>query len=165
VTHLSVGTNLPYERVYKDISKTNYSSARAALLEAWRTFTTRRAWIAAAWAQPWYELWLEEDINAGNTEAPDFYQRRYAYTRAKWIGLGRGWMDPVKEAQAAQLRMEIGISTLEDECAEQGKDWEEVLDQRAREKAKLEELGLDVADLQTILGVEGTTDEQAGEAT
>jgi len=73
VRHLSLGTNLPYELVYKDFSKTDYSSARAALLEAWRTFTTRRAWIAAAWAQPWYELWLEEDINAVNTEAPDFY--------------------------------------------------------------------------------------------
>jgi len=75
--------------------------------------------------------------------------------------VGRGWIDPVKEAQAAQLRMEIGISTLEDECAEQGKDWEEVLEQRAREKGKLEELGLDVADLQTILGVEAPTDKPA----
>lgn len=37
--HLSVGVNLPYERVYKDFSKTNYATARAALLEAWRTFT------------------------------------------------------------------------------------------------------------------------------
>ncbi len=159
--HLSVGRNLPYELVYKDFSKTKYSTAWTALLEAWRTFTTRRAWIASAWAQPRYELWLEEDINAGNTEAPDFYAKRYAYTRAKWIGVGRGWIDPVKEAQAAQLRMEIGISTLEDECAEQGKDWEEVLEQRAREKTQIEELGLDVADLETILGVEAPTDKAA----
>lgn len=33
-------------------------------------------------------------------------------------------------------------STLEAECAGQGLDWEEVLEQRAREKAKLTELGL-----------------------
>jgi len=32
VRHLSVGVNLPYELVYKDFSKTNYPSARAALL-------------------------------------------------------------------------------------------------------------------------------------
>jgi capsid protein len=38
--------------------------------------------------------------------------------------------------------MEIGLSTLEAECAGQGLDWEEVLEQRAREKAKLAELGL-----------------------
>ena len=38
--------------------------------------------------------------------------------------------------------MDIGLSTLEAECAGQGLDWEEVLEQRAREKAKLTELGL-----------------------
>lgn len=38
--------------------------------------------------------------------------------------------------------MEIGLSTLEDEWAAQGLDWEEVLEQRAREQAKLRELGL-----------------------
>ena len=38
--------------------------------------------------------------------------------------------------------MEAGLSTLEDECAMQGLDWEEVLEQRAREKAKMQELGL-----------------------
>ena len=75
-------------------------------------------------------------------DAPDFYENRYAYTRCKWIGPGRGWVDPVKEAQACQIRMDIGLSTLEAECAGQGLDWEEVLEQRAREKAKLTELGL-----------------------
>lgn len=38
--------------------------------------------------------------------------------------------------------MEIGLSTLEEECASQGLDWEEVLEQRLREKNKLTELGL-----------------------
>ena len=47
-----------------------------------------------------------------------------------------------KEAKACQLRMEIGLSTLEEECASQGLDWEEVLEQRLREKNKLTELGL-----------------------
>ena len=78
----------------------------------------------------------------GLVDAPDFYENRYAYTRCKWIGPGRGWVDPVKEAQACQIRMDIGLSTLEAECAGQGLDWEEVLEQRAREKAKLTELGL-----------------------
>jgi capsid protein len=32
--------------------------------------------------------------------------------------------------------MDIMVSTLEDECAEQGKDWEEVLEQR-REKRRV----------------------------
>lgn len=43
--------------------------------------------------------------------------------------------------------MDIGLSTLEAECASQGLDWEEVLEQRAREKAKLKELGLTTENL------------------
>lgn len=141
--NIGTGLNIPYELLLKDFSKTNYSSARAALLEAWRFFNGRRQWLADNWATPVYELWLEEAVNKGLVDAPDFYENRYAYTRCKWIGPGRGWVDPVKEAQACQIRMEIGLSTLEAECASQGLDWEEVLEQRAREKNKIKKMGLD----------------------
>lgn len=139
---IGVVLGLPYELVMKDFSKTNYSSARAALLEAWRNFNARRDWLATYWAQPVYELWFEEAVNAGLIEAPDFYNLRPFYVRAKWIGPGRGWIDPVKEAEAAQMRIAGGISTLEIECAEQGLDWAEVIDQRQIEKQRLQEAGL-----------------------
>jgi lambda family phage portal protein len=139
---LSTGLNMPYELLAKDYSKTNYSSARAALLEAWRYFTGRRRWLATYWAQPVYELWLEEAVNRGLISAPGFYENRYAYTRTRWVGPGRGWIDPVKEAEAARIRIETGLTTLEDEAAEQGADWEDVLEQQAREEQKRRELGL-----------------------
>lgn len=159
--HIATGINLPYELLLKDFSKSNYSSARAALLEAWRYFATRRKWLAAHWAQPVYELWLEEAVERGDIEAPGFRENRPAYARAKWIGPGRGWIDPVKEAQAAKVRMDIGVSTLEAECAEQGLDWEEVLEQRARERAKMQELGLTEQDLEAEMAVTPTSDEPA----
>ncbi len=140
--HIGTAVGLPYELLLKDFSKTNYSSARAALLEAWRFFNGRRKWIADYFATPIYELVLEEAINAGMIEAPDFYENRWAYCGCRWIGPGRGWVDPVKEATAAQLRIDGYVSTLERECAEQGLDWEEVLEQRAVEQARMEELRL-----------------------
>lgn len=42
--------------------------------------------------------------------------------------------------------MEAGLSTLEDECASQGLDWEEVLMQRVRELKRMKELGLNASD-------------------
>ena len=155
--HIGAGLNIPFELLMKDFSKTNYSSARAALLEAWRYFNAKRQWMATSWAKPIYDLWLEEAVNKGLVDAPDFYESRFAWTRCKWIGPGRGWVDPVKEAKAAQLRMQIGLSTLEDECASQGLDWEETLEQLAREKAKIIELGLTINDVNSILN---TTDPQ-----
>jgi capsid protein len=76
-------------------------------------------------------------------EAPDFYEKAELYLRAKWIGPGRGQIDPTKEAEAAQIRMDTFTSTLEEECAEQGRDWEEVLEQRAVEVARMKELDLE----------------------
>lgn len=136
--YIGAGLNLPYELILKDFSKTNYSSARAALMEAWRTFTAIRHWLVEQWATPCYELWLEEAVSKGEVDAPDFYELRDAYCGCKWIGPGRGWIDPLKEAQAAEKRLQT-TSTLEDECAEQGRDWEDVVDQRVRERSYLRE--------------------------
>lgn len=140
--NIAAGMNMPYELLLKDFSRTNYSSARAALLEAWRYFNGRRRWLTDYWLRAVYELWLEEAVNAGEVDAPDFYANRYAYSRARFIFGGRGWVDPVKEAQAAQMRMQMGLSTLERECAEQGEDYEEVLDQLAMERRMRAERGL-----------------------
>ena len=140
--YISTGLNIPYELLMKDFSKTTYSSARAALLEAWRYFNARRNWFATYWANPVYELWLEEAVARGEVEAPDFYENKAAYCACRWIGDGRGWVDPMKEAQASGERIRNNVSTLEREAAEQGLDWEEVLEQRAREEAFARSLGL-----------------------
>lgn len=141
--HIAAGLHIPYELLAKDFSQTNYSSARAALLEAWRYFAGRRRWLVDHWLTPVYSLWLEEAVNLGRVEAPDFYRLKHAYLRARWTFAGRGWVDPTKEATAAQIRMEIQVSTQEQECAEQGLDWEDVLEQRAYEQQRMRELGLD----------------------
>lgn len=131
--NIAAGTGLSYEQLSQDWSKTNYSSARAALLETWKTFVSRRAAFGRRFARQIYMAWLEEAIDKGDIElpagAPDFYDALAAYTRCRWIGPGRGWVDPVKEKQGAILGISAGLSTLENEAAEQGLDYEEVLAQ------------------------------------
>lgn len=142
--NIAAGMNMPYELLLKDFSKTNYSSARAALLEAWRYFNGRRRWLTDYWLREIYALWLEEAVNAGQIEAPDFYANKYAYIRARFIFGGRGWVDPVKDATASKIRRDNKVSTLEQECAEQGLDYEEVLDQLALEQQMMTARGLAV---------------------
>lgn len=153
---IGAGLNVPRELLLKDFTKSNYSAARAAMGEAWRFFLGRRAWLSDNWAQPVYELWLEEAVMRGEIEAPNFYQNKEAYCAAKWIGPGRGYVDVVKEGKGAELRMDIGLSTQQDECAEQGKDWEEVQDQRASELKRAfkvaKELGLPASAAYRIAG-------------
>ena len=141
--NIGIGMNLPYELLMKDFSKTNYSSARASLLESWRYFAGRREWVTTYWAKPVYKLWLEEMVNKGFIKAEGFYERRGAWSRSRWIGPGRGAIDPVKEAQASVIKIDNGLSTLETETSLlQGERWDDNMEQRKTEKDKEEELGI-----------------------
>jgi capsid protein len=139
---ISAALGLPYELVAKDFSKTNYSSARAALLEARRYFKVRQEWLAQKLCQPVWEMLLEEAYLRGELKANNFYDKRLDWVRARWIAPGWSWVDPLKEVKASKEAITGNISSLADEAAGQGKDWEEILEQRAREEQKRKELGL-----------------------
>lgn len=150
--HIATGLNMPYELLFRDFSQTNYSSARAAILEAWRYFLSLRDFVAQHWATPCYELWFEEAVHKGqipDCTPADYYANQVAWTRCKWIGTGRGWVDPLKEAKAATERINNGTSTMMQEIADQGGDYNEVFEQRALENQRAAELGLPLPHVQT----------------
>lgn len=136
-----------YEELTMDFSQVNYSSARAALIHAWSDTVSVMGLVEDQLVRPFAVAFAEEAFDRGYVKipdgAPDFYAAPDAYCQIHCIGPGRGYIDPTKEIDAAAARVEAGQSTLEDECDDQGRDWEEVLEQRAREIAKAEELGLD----------------------
>ena len=51
-------------------------------------------------------------------------------------------MDPVKELQAHQMAYELGVTSLTDIAASQGRDLEDVFDQRRKEQDMLAEFGV-----------------------
>lgn len=142
----AAATGVSVEQVTQDWSKTNYSSARAALMETWKTLMRRRGEFCVNTATPMYTMWLWEAMDNGELPlpagAPEFRAAMTAYARARWLGPARGWVDPVKEPEGALARMASGTSTLEAEAAEQGMDWEEVLSQRAVEQEAYREAGV-----------------------
>jgi lambda family phage portal protein len=144
--NVATGLGLSAQQVSNDWSDVNYSSARAALLEAWKTLSRRRDEFASGFAAPLRAAWLEESMDVDDlplpTGAPEFGAYRAAYSRCRWLGPPLGWIDPVDERVGAVIGMDAGFGTLEDTCAEQGKDMEEVLEQRAYEIKKFDELGI-----------------------
>lgn len=135
------------QQLTQDWSDVNYSSARGAMLEAWKTLTRRRDDFATGFAQPILMNFIEELHALGEVPlpsgAPDFISARAGYSRARWMGPGRGWVDPVAEKKGAILGLDAGLSTLEMELAENaGEDWEEILDQRQSEIRACQERGI-----------------------
>lgn len=138
---------LSYEQLSMDWSRTNYSSARAALNEVWRTIKRLQAVFAEQYVAPIFFAFVEEAFDKGYVQtpagAPDFWDMPEAYVQARWIGPGRGFIDPTKEAEAADIRMANLTSNLEIECAEAGLDWEENVEQIAFQADVLTENNID----------------------
>jgi len=137
---IASGLNIPYEILSKDFSKSNYSNTRAALLEARRFFMMQQRFVADKMGQPTLVYLLEEAYLNGELPILDFYQNRAAYVQTRWIAPGWQWVDPENEVTAAKDSVNGNLSTLADETAAQGGDWEEILEQRARELKKIKDL-------------------------
>lgn len=128
--------DMPYEMLL-GVFNSSYSASRAALLQAWRPFRDRRDWFAHEFCQPVYETWLWEAVATGRIQAPGFFtdpMRRKLWSQAIWIGPSPGQIDPVKEVQAAALRIKYRFSTHEREAMElTGMDYDNNVDVLRRE--------------------------------
>jgi len=160
---IGMSLEIPYE-VLVNHFQSSYSAARAALLAAWRVFRKRRGFMVSKFCQPSYETWLAEDIAAGNTRATGFFADpmiRAAWCGSKWIGDAPGAIDEAKAVKAAKDRVELGISTLDDESIlHDGEPWESKHKQRKKERRLQAESDAELAEL--MQAEEGDSD--AGES-
>lgn len=161
--YLDIGASmgLPYELLSRDFRKTNYSSHKAAFLEAHRTFQRWQSWARARFLQPCYEMFVEEVFLRGEVAMPDFYENREAVCRARWIAPAKGIIDPAKELKAVNDAIQANLLTYAEAVAMlSGADWEDVAEQRAREKRRMEELDIEPV----VTGVGSAPANQGGDA-
>lgn len=104
---IGAALEIPYELLVKNFTA-SYSASRASLLEAWKMFRMRREWLVGNFCQPIYEEWLTEAVLKGRVQAPGFFDDpaiRAAWCGAEWFGDAQGQLDPLKEANAAKVRV------------------------------------------------------------
>jgi len=114
-----------------------YSSVRMENSSIWPVVVRRRERIAAPPCQSLYENWLDEEVGENRIEVKGGYDvfaaNRERFAWALWQGPAKPSADDGKSAKASSERIFNGTSTLADECAELGKDPDEVFEQRQRE--------------------------------
>lgn len=160
------GIGSSYEQYTGDFSRTSYSSARASMIEAQRFVDAKRETIASRFATTAFRIWLDEAVDKGRVSPPvDYWQNRSALARCAWISTGKAHIDELKTARARQVAMSGGWATYQQFAAEDGQDWEEVLEQRMIEaEARIEAIesqGVTLTDAQKAQIVMG---ELQGEA-
>ncbi len=142
-TLIGTGMGIPKEVLIKKY-ESNYTAARSALLDFWREVRVRRTGFNASFNQPIYEQWLSEAVASGRIEAPGFFDDpaiRQAWCGCMWMGASMGHVDPLKEVNAATVRIANNITTQEQEASEyNGNDWLSNIRQRRKEINALKDI-------------------------
>jgi lambda family phage portal protein len=170
--YIAAALGVSYEELSRDYTKTNYSSARAAMANTWKFMQSRKKIVADGMANAIFRLWLEEAINKNMLRSFPANAAGMLYTdgvlnlmfealcQCDWIGAARGQIDELKETQAAVLRIKYGLSTHEDELSRLGKDWRKVYVQLERERKEREARGIELYEDNSVNAASGTTREK-----
>lgn len=132
---IAAGYRVPYELVSNDLSKVNFSSMRGGLVEFRRLLRTIQWHILIQLAlQPIWEWWCEIAFLAGVIDEP--------VIPVQWAPPKFEWVDPMADAQAAQLAMRTGIRSYQDVVSETGRNPDDVLDEINDWNTKCDDLGI-----------------------
>lgn len=130
-----LGFGLPLELILMDFTRSNYSQARGALLQAHKTIKKLQAVLARDKTRI-YTWWLVNRMRTGKIPY------RAKALRHTWTPPARELLDPEKELKAALGLVDANLSTLAEVAGGMGRDWVDVFEQRKREVEKQRELGL-----------------------
>lgn len=142
---VGMALEIPFEVLMKQFNS-SYSASRAAILEAWKSWKVRRAWLVSTLCKPVYEEFITECVLTGKIDAPGYLESleiKSAYLKTHWVGPTQGQLNPVVEVEAANKMVESGFTTRSMAAAElTGQDFEQIVKTQAQEKAMCAEYGV-----------------------
>jgi capsid protein len=130
----AIGT--PYEFVALDFSQTNFSNARAALLQAYRTF---EGWQTGHCEPIFRRHWnwkIAKAIKAGDIRPAPIVDGRSTWWMMDLSWPEWDWVDPQAQAQAELLEWQLCVNTITNMNRKRGRDVGDVM------KEKVGEIGL-----------------------
>lgn len=127
---IGAGQGMSYEATSRDMSESNYSSARQGANEDEATFAAEIELLSEIMSEI-YETFVISCYLAGLINPPGFWDKKADYLAHKWVQAPKKWIDPAKETTATKTALATGQKTFQDVAAEQGKDWKEAVDEMA----------------------------------
>lgn len=142
---MAAGIGVSYESLSRDYSQSNYSSSRLALLDDRDLWRAIQGWFLTDFRQKLHVEWLQAAVLA--RAVPGLTVDEYAANPRKFAAVrfrprGWGWVDPTKEVQAFRDAVRSGFATQQDVLAQSGEDFEELVEQRAKELKLAQEAGI-----------------------
>lgn len=146
---IAAGRSVSYELASRDFSKVNYSGGRMSLLQDYKLFDDDLEHFSRNFYKPIFMRWLELECLKGRFSHLGLSYERFLSLKERILAGAislyspkREWVDPLKESKAIATELEYNTTTLQEIYARRGLDWQEQINQRAKEKQVLESLGL-----------------------
>lgn len=153
--------SVPLNVAKGDSSKHNYASARLDWQLWHKTRSVDRAYIESVVLDHAFREWLKE-AQLIEGYLPQEARSVSADFSHQWLFDGDEHVDPNKEASAQAQRLKNLTATLADEWGKKGADWEEKLQQIARERQLMATLGLGLEESNS--NTQAVQDQEAAEA-
>jgi lambda family phage portal protein len=141
---IGAGQGLSYEATSRDMSKTNYSSARQGSIEDDLTYDDEKNLLITKVMDEVYETMVISAVLAGVINIPDFWENKDRYLKHVWVANPKRWIDPQKESNANKIALMTGQKTFQQIAAEQGRDWKEQIDDMAAAVEYAKEKGINL---------------------
>jgi len=130
---------IPINIALGDSSQHNFASGRLDHQSYHRSIRCDRRFLEAIVLRRLFREWFRESALIGRLPPLD------GLPRHRWFWDGFGSIDEQKAANAQKIRLETGTTTIADEYAAQGQDWEDAIEQRGEEIRRMKELGIPIA--------------------
>lgn len=139
---IAAGLDVATHNLSGDMTDVNYSSARIAELAERDNWITLQSWFIRALVEPVYEEWLAMALLRGDITFPNgkaLPAERLSKFRdaSRFQGRRWRWVDPAKEIAAAKEAVALGITSRTRLAAEQGEEFDDVLDELTVESASI----------------------------
>ena len=128
--------SIPYNIAAGNSSGYNYASGRLDHQTYYKSLKVDQRYIEEFVLDRVLERWLREWSLVRGRTLPE------GGLPHVWFWDGREHVDPAKEANAQATRLKSNTTSLANEYAKQGKDWETELRQIAKERRLMEQLGI-----------------------
>lgn len=131
---------VPVNVLTGDSSRHNYASGRLDHQTYFKSIRVEQSHLETVVMDRILAAWFSEAKHIGNLIPANMGIEELRLR--SWMWDGTSHVDPLKEAKAQSVRLASFTTTLADEYARMGLDWETQLRQRAKEQALMQELGL-----------------------
>lgn len=142
---IASGLNEPYEMLMKDWRGISFAGGRIVLNAKRLSVRGKQKLFGDSWFVPIWEEFVRQAVATGATSltASEYQRAPWAWNRVDAVPPAWSYsITPSEEVRAKNDKVQTNQSTLQEVCAEDGKDWQDVLKQRKRERDMERQFGL-----------------------